>query len=55
MVAKFWITTIGLRLSDDDRDSNEEGKKKTNRFRLAKQLFFVLFLAVVARLRHETS
>ena len=31
------MTTIGPRLSNDDGDSNEKDKKKTDRFRLAKQ------------------
>ena len=57
----FWTTIIGS-LSDDDGDGdgNENGKKanvlisKTNTLHVH-HTFFVHFLAVVARLRHETS
>ena len=41
------MTTIGLKFSKHDGDSNEKGKKKTDRFRLAKQqlsrFFFYIF------------
>ena len=55
----FWITTIG-NLTKDDGDGNENGKiqqvqiSKNNNVARASR-FFVRFLAVVARLRHETS
>ena len=55
----FWITTIGS-LSNDDGDGNDNGKKanvlisKTTTLQVH-QTFFVHFLAVGARLRHETS
>ena len=62
MEAKFldhqWTTIESL--SNDDGDGNEYGKKKAiglykqnNYFALASR-FFVHFLAVAARLRHET-
>ena len=47
-------------LSNDDGDGNENGKKakgldkENNNFARASR-FFVHFLAVVARLRHETA
>ena len=57
----FWITTIGSLSNDDgDGDGNENGKKanvlisKTTTLHVH-HTFFVHFLAVVARLRHETS
>ena len=63
----FWITTIGSLSNDDgdgegdgDGDGNENGKKanvlisKTTTLHV-RHTFFVHFLAVVARLRHETS
>ena len=59
MVAKFLDTTI-WRLSIDDSEGNENGKKaislyqQNNNFAPASR-FFVQFLAVVARLRNETS
>ena len=54
----FWIATIGS-FSNDDGDGNENGKKVIdlywqNNFARASR-FFVHFLAVVTRLRRETS
>ena len=52
------MTIIGL--SNDDGDRNENGKKaisldqQNNNFGCASR-FFVHFVAVIARLRHETS
>ena len=37
MEAKFLMTTIRPRLSNDEGDSNENGKKNLDGFRLAKQ------------------
>ena len=59
----FWITTIGSLSNDDgdgDGDGNENDKKanvlisKTTTLHVH-HTFFVHFLAVVARPRHETS
>ena len=55
----FWITTIQS-LSNDDGNGNENGKKATsldwqNNMPARASRFFVHFLAVVARLRRETS
>ena len=48
------MTTIRPRLSNDDGDSNENGKKNLDGFRLFARAsrFFVHFLAVIALLRH---
>ena len=55
------MTTIGRRLSNDDGHSNDNGKEtpigldnKTTTLQVH-HAFFVLFLAVVARLTNETS
>ena len=59
MVTKF-LDHNNTELSNDDREGNENGKKM-NSFILAKNSFArasrfsVHFLAVLARLRHETS
>ena len=60
MVAKFLDDNNRLRLSNDDCNSNENGKKNLDRFILAKQLHvhhasFVHFLAIAVQLQHETS
>ena len=54
----FWITTIGSLSNDDgDGDGNENGKKAKKLISKTTlrdhHVFFVHFLALVARLRHE--
>ena len=59
MVAKVLDNNKREPISSDDGDGNEKGKKaiglywQNNNFARASR-FFVHFLAVVARLRHET-
>ena len=60
MVAKFLDHNMIWSLSNDDGDGNENGKKEIRLYQQNNNFertscFFVHFLAVVARLRHETS